>query len=152
MAAAGNFTLYLVRHAEKQADGSRDPMLTSEGEQRSEHLAHWLLDKDIEDIWSSNYKRTRDTAKPLQAKLELELQIYSPDAQAALVEDLTDREHNALVVGHSNTIPELARLLCKCSINAMDDSEYDRLIVITFKNGEIQTETILQPAGQADLN
>ena len=146
MAAANNYTLYLVRHAEKQADGSRDPLLSTEGEQRSQHLAQWLLDKGIEDVWSSNFKRTRDTASPLQTKLGLKLQLYSPDAQPALVDVLRDRKHNALVVGHSNTIPELARLLCKCSINDMDGSEYDRLIVITLNDGEIQTETVLQSA------
>jgi broad specificity phosphatase PhoE len=58
-----NFELYLVRHAEKQADGSRDPELTEAGTHRADNLAGWFEDKNISDIWSSDYKRTRDTAK-----------------------------------------------------------------------------------------
>ena len=48
------FTLYLVRHAEKQSDGTRDPDLTMAGMDRAQNLASWLQDKDITDIWSSD--------------------------------------------------------------------------------------------------
>ena len=58
------FTLYLVRHAEKQADGSRDPNLTEAGEQRAKFLAAWLKNKQIGDIYSSGYQRTIGTARP----------------------------------------------------------------------------------------
>ena len=58
-AADDSFTLYLVRHAEKQQDGSRDPELTDIGNQRSVKLASWFSDKNIKDVWSSDYKRTR---------------------------------------------------------------------------------------------
>jgi broad specificity phosphatase PhoE len=139
-----SYTLYLVRHAEKQADGSRDPVLTETGKNRSELLANWFRDKDIKDIWSSDYKRTRDTAKPLLSQLGLELSIYDPRNQAALVEELLDKQHTALVVGHSNTIPELARLLCNCFIADMDDSEHDRLIVILIAGAKIQVNTLQQ--------
>lgn len=63
--ASHSYALYLIRHAEKQLDGSSDPGLTEAGKHRSEQLAKWFQDKDIEDIWSSDYRRTRDTAKPL---------------------------------------------------------------------------------------
>ena len=126
-----NYTLYLVRHAEKQADGSRDPALTETGKKRAQQLANWLKHKDIKDVWSSDYQRSRDTAKPLLTKLMLELGIYDPRNQAVLVEILQDKQHSALIVGHSNTIPELARLLCDCFISDMDESEHDRMIVIS---------------------
>ena len=73
-----SYTLYLVRHAEKQSDGSRDPALTEAGRNRSAQLANWFQDKGITEIWSSDYKRTRDTANPLVTGLGLELSIYDP--------------------------------------------------------------------------
>ncbi len=73
-----SYTLYLIRHAEKQADGSRDPALTEIGKNRSEQLAVWFQDKNITEIWSSDYKRTRDTATPLATGLDLELFIFDP--------------------------------------------------------------------------
>jgi phosphohistidine phosphatase SixA len=139
-----NYKLYLVRHAEKQADGSRDPELTEAGTHRADNLAGWFEDKNISDIWSSDYKRTRDTAKPSLSKLGLKLKIYDPRDLSALSETLLSNQNNALIVGHSNTTPELARLLCNCEIEDMDESEYDRLIVISIGNSGAQTATLLQ--------
>lgn len=140
----GEFTLYLVRHAEKQADGSRDPALTEAGNQRAEQLANWLLDKGIMDIWSSDYKRTRDTAEPLLAKLGLGLNSYDPRDLATLADELLRNQYTALVVGHSNTTPELASLICHCSIAAMDESDYDQLIEISVDGENIQVKTLQQ--------
>ena len=138
------FTLYLVRHAEKQADGSRDPNLTEAGEQRAKYLAAWLKDQEIDDIWSSGYRRTTGTAQPLATELGLLLNIYDPRDQSVLLERLLDRRDNALVVGHSNTIPELARMLCGCTIADMDESEYDRLIVVSVAAGKTAVKTLNQ--------
>ena len=142
--ATDEFTLYLVRHAEKQDDGSRDPALTAAGRQRAENLADWLEDKGIANVWSSDYRRTRDTALPLAGKLGLGLNLYDPLKQPALVRNLLGQRHTALIVGHSNTIPELARMLCECEIADMDESEYDRLIVITVSGGQADAETLNQ--------
>lgn len=144
------YTLYLVRHAEKQSDGSKDPALTGMGRHRSELLSRWFLDKGIKDIWSSDYKRTRDTAGPLLSRLDLSVMLYDPRNLSELAEMLQARRSNAVVVGHSNTTPELARLICACVISDMDESEYDRLIVITNTDGEtsiksLSQKTLLQP-------
>ncbi len=138
------YKLYLIRHAEKQLDGSKDPVLTEAGKVRSAQLAKWFQDKDIKDVWSSDYHRTRDTVIPLLTQLGLELSIYDPGEQSVLVKQLLDRQRNALIVGHSNTIPELARLLCKCKIADMDESEHDRLIVIAVVDGVTMVGTLRQ--------
>lgn len=142
--AADSYTLYLVRHAEKEPDGSRDPVLTDIGKQRSDNLANWFSDKQIEDIWSSDYKRTRDTAKPIVSKLDIDLTLYDAGNLPELTENLVKKQHTAIIVGHSNTTPQLARLLCDCEIKDMDDSEHDRVIVISVVNGETRVKTIQQ--------
>lgn len=139
-----SYTLYLVRHAEKQAGSSRDPALTEIGKTRSELLAVWFQDKNITEIWSSDYKRTRDTAMPLVTRLGLELIIYDPRNLPNLVKELSHQRRTALIVGHSNTTPELARLLCDCLIADMDESEYDRLIVISVVGSRPQVRTLQQ--------
>ena len=138
------FTLYLVRHAEKQLDGSRDPGLTDAGKHRAEQLASWLRNRNVMDIWSSDYKRTLGTAKPLLNELGLEVTIYDPRNLVELAEQLKSNSHNSLVVGHSNTTPELAGLLCQCAIAEMDESEYDRLIVISIGDGNVHAEALKQ--------
>ena len=139
-----SYTLYLVRHAEKESDGSRDPALTEAGKQRAEQLAIWLHDKNIQEIWSSDYHRTRDTAKPSLNRSGQELRIYEAGDLATLSRELLDQGQNALIVGHSNTTPELARLICDCSIEDMDESEYDRLIVISVVEGKTTVQTLQQ--------
>ena len=138
------YTIFLVRHAEKQADGSHDPKLTETGKKRSMQLANWFEDENIREIWSSNYRRTRNTAAPLLSRLGLELDIYDPGDQVSLAAKLLERQNTALIVGHSNTIPELARLICHCLINDMDESEHDRLIVMSVTDAETQVETLQQ--------
>jgi len=150
VACAGNandhYKLYLVRHSEKLLDDGDDPGLTEEGKQRSIKLAGWLRDKDIEDIWSSDYLRSRDTAAPLVAMLRLPLELYDPRDLSALVGTLRERRNTALVVGHSNTTPDLARLLCVCIIGDMDDSDYDQLIVVSVSGEDRSVEILSQDA------
>ena len=139
-----DFQLYLVRHAEKQADAGPDPHLTTSGHQRASKLADWLQDKSITDIWSSDYFRTRETAQPLADAVGKQLKIYDPHELEVLASNLLEASHNALVVGHSNTTPELARILCQCDIEVMDESEYDRLIVVDVDDGEVKVTTLRQ--------
>lgn len=140
------YTLYLVRHAEKQTDDGDDPGLTDAGKQRSEQLARWLAGQGVSDIWSSDYRRSRATAEPLALMQGLEVLPYNPQDLPALVRNLRANRHNALIVGHSNTTPDLARLLCACFIKDMDDAEYDRLIVISVSAEATQVETLSQAA------
>jgi phosphohistidine phosphatase SixA len=144
--ADDHYKLYLVRHSEKLLDDGDDPGLTEEGNQRSIKLAGWLRDKGIEDIWSSDYRRSRDTAAPLAAMLGLPLELYDPRDLPALVDELRGKQRIALVVGHSNTTPDLARLLCVCFISDMDDSDYDQLIVVTLSGEDRSVETLSQDA------
>jgi broad specificity phosphatase PhoE len=139
-----SYSLYLVRHAEKFADGRQDPGLTKYGIGRSERLAYLLKDRNIEDVWSSDYKRTRETTEPLLATLDLKLKIYDARDLGALVENLMSRRNNALIVGHSNTTPDLARILCQCDIADMEETEHDRLIVVSVTDNGTHVEIIQQ--------
>ena len=135
--------IYLVRHAEKVQDDSEDPDLTQTGRQRAANLAVVLKSAGIEKIYSSDYKRTRETAAPLAEGLGLEVGIYDPKALESFAERLMALEVNALVVGHSNTTPELAELMGgDGGTPIVEDWEYDRLYLLQTENGHV-TGTIL---------
>jgi phosphohistidine phosphatase SixA len=142
--ASDHYTLYLVRHAEKLLDDGDDPGLADAGKQRSAQMAGWLRDKGITDIWSSDYRRSRDTAAPLAAMLGSEVQLYDPRDLPALVKNLRENRHNALIVGHSNTTPDLARLLCVCLVGDMDDTDYDQLLVVSVAGDDTVVKTLSQ--------
>ncbi len=121
--------IYLVRHAEKM-DDSKDPPLTSEGQQRAKDLRDALIEKGISDIYCSNFKRTRQTGQPLANALNKEMILYIPDTVLQLAPILQSlRGKKVLVVGHSNTTPALIKALSGVDIK-IDNADYDNLFLV----------------------
>lgn len=81
----GITTFILVRHAEKAADGTKDPPLTQEGMQRARALASLFGEVPFDAVFSTNYKRTLETARPLSNKNKLEIQLYEAQQEIALL-------------------------------------------------------------------
>ena len=130
-------TIYIVRHAEKQLEGN-DPELAYVGEVRAKKLAQILEKEAIKRVLSTDYNRTRNTAQPTAAAAGLTLEVYDPKNQETLVADLRASEGNVLVVGHSNTVSQLANAFVDEGEKFADltDLEYDFIYIVTLeKNG-----------------
>ena len=147
-AAAQNKTVILVRHTEK--DGSEmadknDPVLTEVGKQRAARLAKVLKKYRVGAIYSTDYKRTRDTAAPLAARRKLQIQTYDARKPADLVDAIMkSKTKRFLVVGHSNTIPPLANLLGKKELfRNLDDSEHGAIWIVRIKDGQVKKTEII---------
>lgn len=128
-------TVYLLRHAEKTDDGTEDPPLSAAGQERAESLVKVLRSAGVTHLHSTDYQRTRQTLAPLAQATGLTVEFYDPRAPAALVARLRKTPGVHVVVGHSNTIPELVRLLGGDPRSAIDESEYDRLYVVRPADG-----------------
>ena len=121
--------IFLVRHAEKQAGDN--PSLTAAGELRAATLAEIMSKKGLTHIHSTNYKRTLETAAPIAQLSGVEIQLYDPSKLDAFADDLRSTVGVHLVVGHSNTTPDLALALGGDPGDSIDEkNEYDRLYVI----------------------
>ncbi|VAW33493.1 hypothetical protein MNBD_GAMMA01-1078 [hydrothermal vent metagenome] len=121
-------TIYLVRHAEKiTTQDITDPELTAIGHFRAQNIAKQLSAAGITQIFSTNYKRTMQTAKPLADMLAIDIQYYNPDKLAEFANKLQTMNAVILIVGHSNTTPELTALLSKQKIAKINKNEYDNL-------------------------
>ena len=129
-AMANEFTVYVVRHAEK-APAESDPPLSEQGHKRALVLAEMLKKADIQALYSTPYRRTQQTAQPLAAALDLSVQDYRPGAADELIQKLKAAANNALVVGHSNTVPKLVRALGGHSED-LTEQDYGDLFVLTF--------------------
>lgn len=132
-------TVILVRHAEK-ADASADPALSEAGQARAEALAVALSDADLTHVLVSPLQRTRLTAEPAARAHAVTPEAISFDGGAdAHVHRLAERiralpvDAVVLVVGHSNTVPLIARALGETGPAEMADCEYDRLIVLSLE-------------------
>jgi len=142
--ASDNFTLYLVRHAEKQAD-TKNPALTQCGKERAKQLATLLSTTNIESIYSTSYQRTMSTAAPLSNNQKLAIKHYDPRKLEQFALHLKQRKENALIVGHSNTTPQLTHLLTDKKIAPMSEKYYQDLYQVQFINGELSLTTLTQP-------
>ena len=122
-------TLILVRHAEKVKDGSNDPILTPEGEARADELMYILKHVELSAIYSTPYKRTKQTVLPTAKDKNLEIQNYKPGDKDFLEKVLNSNSgKTVLIVGHSNTIPTLANELAgQKDYNDLNDATYDNL-------------------------
>ena len=130
-------TVWLVRHAEK-VDSTPASGLTAEGTTRACGLAHQLQSAGIETIHSSDYRRTRDTAAPVAERLGLEVSLYDPRKLEQIAATLREAGGVHLVVGHSNTTPQLVRLLGGEATD-MDESVYHRLYRVTLDGERVET-------------
>lgn len=134
-------TIYIVRHAEKQLVGN-DPDLLYAGGVRALKLSQILEDQNIKHIFSTDYIRTRNTAKPTAEAAGVPIQSYDPSNHDALVEQLRDLEGNILVVGHSNTVSQLANYFVGESEKYADlkDLEYDFIYVVHMESNTSSVE------------
>ena len=140
--SAPDATYYLVRHAEKTKD-KKDPALTEAGMQRAQDLAARLKDVPLTKIYSSDYIRTRDTAAPLAAAKGFNVKIYNPRDLEGLSERLLNETGHIVVVGHSNTTPELSQLLGgESGPPIVEATEYDRLYILERYSGDVSGDIL----------
>jgi broad specificity phosphatase PhoE len=131
--AAAEPTLFIVRHAEKAEGGSDDPDLSEAGRGRAQSLANMLKDSGISAIYTTELKRTRQTAAPLASQLHLDPAIIPAKDTAALVAKLRASSGNILVVGHGNTIPDLIKAFSIATPINIAENDYDNLFVLILE-------------------
>ncbi len=132
-------TMIFVRHAERAGPSADDPGLTPAGQRRAMELARQLVDADVvagvDAIYSTPFRRTRDTAQPVADALDLPINIYDPSDNEAVLETILKNHKGKiiLVVGHSNTLPTLiADLGASKNVPAIAETEYDNIYIISI--------------------
>lgn len=139
-AAPAETTFYLVRHAEKELEG-RDPALSPAGYERAKTLAARLSSIELSAVYSTDTRRTRDTAANVLAQKGIALQIYDGRALEAFAQTLSEARGNILIVGHSNTTPQMAEALGgEGGSPIIEATEYDRLYILRRANDAVKTE------------
>ncbi|MFL9842761.1 phosphoglycerate mutase family protein [Sphingomonas sp. ST-64] len=103
-------SVHVVRHFDTPA-GEKDPDLLPQGVARAEALARWFRGKRLCAILVSDYKRTRQTVAPLAAGRSVVVQSYDPRDTPAVVARAKASACPVLIVGHSNTVPDIVQQL-----------------------------------------
>jgi phosphohistidine phosphatase SixA len=137
-------TVYLVRHAEKEDEPKQDPPLRKEGMARSQELARLLGAAGIKAIYTSQFARTKNTAEPLAGKLGLTVtsitlksnptnpRLIADESTAEIVNKILERAgESVLVVGHSNSVPDVIKILGGDVVPTIDEKKFDDLFIVT---------------------
>jgi len=132
-------TMIFVRHAEKAATPADDPGLSPAGERRAAELARQLVDADVirgvDAIYSTPFKRTKQTAQAVADALDLPVNIYDVADTEPVLESILKKHKGKiiLVVAHSNTLPVLiANLGASKRVPPIAEDEYDNIYIISI--------------------
>lgn len=133
--ARATTVVVVVRHAEVENIADGDPALSVDGRERAARLARMLSQaqpvRGVDAIFSSEFRRTQQTATPLSETLALPINVVPAATWDSLPRKIT-REHRGeyvLVSGSSNTIPALIEALSGEKI-AIREDEYDAMFIV----------------------
>lgn len=126
----GTTTAILVRHAETDGVGP-ERQLSAAGLRRATMLAEMLRDVPLTAIYVTELRRTRATGEAVATTTGAEL-IEVPAADTAKLARLLKRRKDqvVLVIGHSNTLPDLVARLGGPP-TSLDESDHAQLLVLT---------------------
>lgn len=135
-------TIYFIRHAEKDRSSktNRDPKLKQKGLLRAMKWSYVFANVEFDEIYSTDYKRTRETAQPTADKNNIDaLTIYDPGAIDGKAFMAANKGKTVLVVGHSNTTPAFVNAILGVEkYSQIDDKNNANLYIVTITpSGEI---------------
>jgi phosphohistidine phosphatase SixA len=137
--AATTTTIVLVRHAEKQVGAISDAPLSPQGEVRASRLAQMFGDSEpfgrIDKIYVTNTRRTQQTSAGIAQRLGVNAIVVDAKTDSRELARQVLRENRggrALIVGHSNTVPEIVTALARTDkVPPIGEEEFDTLYVVT---------------------
>ena len=138
-------TYYLIRHAEKDRSDptNKDPKLTEEGIARANKWASYFDNIPLDQIYSTAYLRTQQTAAYTATSKNLMVEQY--EVGSLYTEDfkaLTKGQH-VLIVGHSNTTPALVnKIIGRDTYVDMKDDDNASLYKVTIEAGEARVQVL----------
>ncbi len=129
--------VYLFRHAETESATVTDPGLSRQGQQRAQWLAEYLLERNPDQLHSTDTKRTQQTIQPLHQQTGLQVQHYEPTDLSGLIEKIRAGGTH-VIASHRGAIMQLIHLLGGDPGLDIDESEYDRLYHLTVNDESMQ--------------
>jgi 2,3-bisphosphoglycerate-dependent phosphoglycerate mutase len=138
-------TYYFIRHAEK-VDNSQNPDLSEKGLKRAELWNKIFSEISFNEIYSTDYKRTLQTASPTATTKKMEIKLYNPktlNIESFKKETLGKK---VLIVGHSNTTPKFVNDIINQNLfSDIEDETFGNLYIVTIIDGIISSQLLKLP-------
>jgi phosphohistidine phosphatase SixA len=134
-AAPMSASVFVVRHAEKADLSDPDTRLSPAGEVRAQALAAVLKGKSVHAVFATEFKRTQQTAGPTAEAAGVEVTVITNADRATLIARARSVPVGSamLIVGHSNTVPEIVRELSGEAVDGINENEFDNLYEVVFE-------------------
>ncbi len=139
-------TYYLIRHAEKNRTDktNKNPNLNEKGLERAQNWATVFSNIHFDMVYSTNYNRTKQTAKATAIAKDLEVVFYNPRKMYDIPFQKATKGKTILIVGHSNTTAVFAnKILGEEKYPQIDDTNNSNLYIITVTNN-LKTGVLLK--------
>jgi phosphohistidine phosphatase SixA len=133
--------IFVMRHLHKAAD-AQDPGLTPQGQACSQQLARFLGGQEVRAVYASTTRRAQETAAPLAAALGLGAKTYAPADTAGVAARAQAEAGSVLIVGHSNTVPDIVERLGGTRPAPIDESRYADVWRVSRSNGATLAMTV----------
>lgn len=137
--------IYIMRHLQK-ADVSKDPALSQEGAANATSVAELLGASGIKALFATDTQRAEQTAAPLAARLGVPVTNYDPREVPALVATVRAVPGNVLIVGHSNTVPDLVAAFGGAKPAPLTEQDYGTIYQVTRGSSDVRLLQV-PPAG-----
>lgn len=138
-------TYYLIRHAEKDRKDpkNQDPGLNIDGMMRAQAWADYFGPIKLDEIYYTKYMRTKQTISLIAQRKAIAPIRYEPNTIYS-EEFLKHTNGKAvLLVGHSNTIPQMVnKLIGEEKYEEMDDNDNATLFKVTIDGKEKKVEVL----------
>jgi 2,3-bisphosphoglycerate-dependent phosphoglycerate mutase len=130
IALPNSTTIYIVRHAEKDISDpkNQDPELNEDGKLRAKALSKKLINQKIDAVFTSKFKRNKQTGQAVATQNGILIQEYDAHAYKELSNLIKSKykNKNILIIGHSNTVLEIIESFgVSRPMPALTDSDYD---------------------------
>lgn len=135
----GKSVVILFRHGEVNpppyTDNPPNPNLNEIGKERAQLLTSLVKNAGVTKIYCTDLNRTKETVELIRQLFGLEFTFYGVKDMGAIAEEMKSTPGVYLVSGHSNTTPDMVRLLGGEPGEPIDENEFDRLYIVTIIKG-----------------
>jgi broad specificity phosphatase PhoE len=141
LAACATPDYYVMRHLQK-AEGA-NPGLTEEGSRNALALHDFLKPHLPRAIYVTDTLRAQRTAEPIAERLGLTPVVYA-DLAGLVRQVRAEPNKPVLIVGHSNTVPDIVRRLGGVELRPMRDDEFGQMWLV-YGDGATRVRRLAAP-------